>query len=217
MATPSSGARRSSPRSRRFWPRSSRARVRSSSPVKPASARRCSGRLASRRPGALRPRSDLPRRRGRGLALVRRALRSARRGARRGGALARADAAACARGCAPARRAGRGAAGSHAIGVAVLDVLRALAEHGPVLVALDDVQWLDSGFCRRAPDRPSPPARGADRGAGHPPDRHPRSRPPSSSSARSRMSGSSGSRSARSARARSQSAQGAAGTRADAA
>ncbi len=31
----------------------------------------------------------------------------------------------------------------HAIGLAVLDVLRALAEHGPVLVALDDVQWLD--------------------------------------------------------------------------
>ena len=31
----------------------------------------------------------------------------------------------------------------HAIGLAVLDVLRALAEHGPVLVALDDLQWLD--------------------------------------------------------------------------
>jgi ATP/maltotriose-dependent transcriptional regulator MalT len=30
------------------------------------------------------------------------------------------------------------------IGVALLDVLRALADHGPVLVALDDVQWLDS-------------------------------------------------------------------------
>jgi DNA-binding CsgD family transcriptional regulator len=32
---------------------------------------------------------------------------------------------------------------AHAIGLAVLDVLRALAEQGPVLVALDDVQWLD--------------------------------------------------------------------------
>jgi DNA-binding CsgD family transcriptional regulator len=32
----------------------------------------------------------------------------------------------------------------HAVGLAVLDVLRALAGRGPVLVALDDVQWLDS-------------------------------------------------------------------------
>ena len=31
----------------------------------------------------------------------------------------------------------------HAIGLALLDVLRALAERGPVVVALDDVQWLD--------------------------------------------------------------------------
>jgi ATP/maltotriose-dependent transcriptional regulator MalT len=31
----------------------------------------------------------------------------------------------------------------HAIGLAVLDVLRALSEQEPVLVALDDVQWLD--------------------------------------------------------------------------
>ena len=30
-----------------------------------------------------------------------------------------------------------------AIGMALLDVLRALAERGPVLLALDDVQWLD--------------------------------------------------------------------------
>jgi DNA-binding CsgD family transcriptional regulator len=32
---------------------------------------------------------------------------------------------------------------AHAIGLAVLDLLRALAERGPVLVALDDLQWLD--------------------------------------------------------------------------
>ena len=32
----------------------------------------------------------------------------------------------------------------HAIGLALLDVLRALAERGPVIVALDDLQWLDS-------------------------------------------------------------------------
>jgi DNA-binding NarL/FixJ family response regulator len=32
---------------------------------------------------------------------------------------------------------------AHAIGLAVLDVLRMLAERQPVLVALDDVQWLD--------------------------------------------------------------------------
>jgi DNA-binding CsgD family transcriptional regulator len=31
----------------------------------------------------------------------------------------------------------------HAIGLAVLDILRVLAEQGSVLVALDDVQWLD--------------------------------------------------------------------------
>ena len=31
----------------------------------------------------------------------------------------------------------------HAIGLAVLDVFRALSEQAPVLVALDDVQWLD--------------------------------------------------------------------------
>jgi DNA-binding CsgD family transcriptional regulator len=31
----------------------------------------------------------------------------------------------------------------HAIGLAVLDMLRALAERGPVLVAIDDVQWFD--------------------------------------------------------------------------
>jgi ATP/maltotriose-dependent transcriptional regulator MalT len=31
----------------------------------------------------------------------------------------------------------------HAVGLAVLDVLRALAERDPLLVALDDVQWLD--------------------------------------------------------------------------
>src|SRR5262249_21456963 len=31
----------------------------------------------------------------------------------------------------------------HAIGLAVLDLLRALSRQGPVLVALDDVQWLD--------------------------------------------------------------------------
>src|SRR5919109_2238226 len=35
-------------------------------------------------------------------------------------------------------------ADAHAIGPAVLDVLRLLLEHGPVLVALDDVQWLDA-------------------------------------------------------------------------
>ena len=32
---------------------------------------------------------------------------------------------------------------AHAVGLAVLDVLHALAARGPVLVALDDVQWLD--------------------------------------------------------------------------
>ena len=32
---------------------------------------------------------------------------------------------------------------AHVIGLALLDAVQALAEHGPVLVALDDVQWLD--------------------------------------------------------------------------
>jgi DNA-binding CsgD family transcriptional regulator len=33
---------------------------------------------------------------------------------------------------------------AHAVGLAVLDLLRLLAEHGPVVVALDDAQWLDA-------------------------------------------------------------------------
>ena len=33
---------------------------------------------------------------------------------------------------------------AHAIGLALLDVLRALSDAGPVLLALDDVQWLDA-------------------------------------------------------------------------
>src|SRR4029453_452579 len=32
----------------------------------------------------------------------------------------------------------------HAVGLAVLDTLRAMTAQGPVLVALDDLQWLDS-------------------------------------------------------------------------
>jgi len=39
---------------------------------------------------------------------------------------------------------GEGPSDAHAIGLAVLDVLRALAERGRLLVALDDVQWLDA-------------------------------------------------------------------------
>jgi len=35
--------------------------------------------------------------------------------------------------------------GSRVVGVAVLGVLRALARSGPLLLAVDDVQWLDSG------------------------------------------------------------------------
>ena len=31
----------------------------------------------------------------------------------------------------------------HAVGLAVLDVVRAVAERGPMVIALDDVQWLD--------------------------------------------------------------------------
>jgi DNA-binding CsgD family transcriptional regulator len=38
---------------------------------------------------------------------------------------------------------GEDAPDAHAIGLAVLDVLRVLAEAGPILVALDDAQWLD--------------------------------------------------------------------------
>jgi ATP/maltotriose-dependent transcriptional regulator MalT len=39
---------------------------------------------------------------------------------------------------------GETAPDAHVIGLAVLDVWQGLAENGPVLVALDDVQWLDS-------------------------------------------------------------------------
>ena len=41
-----------------------------------------------------------------------------------------------------------------AIGLALLDVLRTLAEKGPVLIALDDLQWIDpssAGPCCRLP------------------------------------------------------------------
>jgi len=38
---------------------------------------------------------------------------------------------------------GTEASDAHAVGLAVLDVLRALADRGPVLLALDDAQWLD--------------------------------------------------------------------------
>ncbi|PWU25456.1 MAG: LuxR family transcriptional regulator, partial [Candidatus Rokuibacteriota bacterium] len=39
---------------------------------------------------------------------------------------------------------GETAPDAHVIGLALLDVLQALAEPGPVLVALDDIQWLDA-------------------------------------------------------------------------
>ncbi len=38
---------------------------------------------------------------------------------------------------------GESAPDAHAIGLAVLDVLRALATQGPILLAVDDLQWLD--------------------------------------------------------------------------
>ena len=104
---------------------------------------------------------DLPRSRGGGLALLRRALgapgamcstRSRPRCCRRDGGRSRS------RSCSPSparRRRIR-----TPIGLAVLDVLRALAERGPVFVALDDVQWLDPPPPGR-PDRAAPPARRA--------------------------------------------------------
>ena len=52
---------------------------------------------------------------------------------------------------------GETAPDSGAIGLAVLDILRALTDRGPVLVALDDIQWLDLRPRPRAPDRPSSP------------------------------------------------------------
>ena len=128
---------------------------------------------------ALRPRSDVPRRRGRGVALLRRALRAARprpRGGRRRRSLP------------PRRRAlevalllaepGDEAPDPHAIGLAVLDVLRALAERGPVLVALDDAPVARPGLGRRAADRASAPARRARRPAGDRRGRRRRSRAP---------------------------------------
>ncbi len=47
----------------------------------------------------------------------------------------------------------------HAIGLAVLDALRQLAYGGPVVIALDDVQWLDAASARRPRNR-SPSASG---------------------------------------------------------
>ena len=81
--------------------------------------------------------------------------------------------------------------------------LQALADHGgPVLVAVDDAQWLDPASASVHADRVSASSRGADRPAG---DRQAGARgrrAASSSTASSRTSGWSGSRSARSRSAR---------------
>ncbi len=68
---------------------------------------------------------------------------------------------------------------SHAIGLAVLDLLHALAERGPVLVALDDLQWLDPASAgviqiamrRLREDRVGTPGDGANRPGGRSPFR----------------------------------------------
>ena len=54
-----------------------------------------------------------------------------------------------------------------AIGLAFLDVLRLLAERGPVLVALDDLQWLDSSSALVIPLALAAAARGARRPSDH--------------------------------------------------
>ena len=68
---------------------------------------------------------------------------------------------------------GETAPDAHAIGLAVLDVLRALADRGPCLVALDDIQWLDPASAgalqialRRLRDGAARAARDAQAGAG---------------------------------------------------
>ena len=119
--------------------------MRSSSPASRGSARRCSGRRGSiTRSGRLvsfscteasrpRPRSPSPR------FPIWSPLSSTRWQLR----WRRCDAARSrSRFCWPSREWRR--PNHRAIGLALLDVLRALAERGPVLVALDDLQWIDS-------------------------------------------------------------------------
>jgi predicted ATPase len=45
-----------------------------------------------------------------------------------------------------------------AIGLALLDVLRVLAERAPLVVALDDLQWLDPSSAAVPPDRTAAPS-----------------------------------------------------------
>jgi AAA ATPase domain len=54
-----------------------------------------------------------------------------------------------------------------AIGLALLDVLRILGERAPLVVALDDLQWLDPVLGRGAPDSAAAPSPGAGPGPGH--------------------------------------------------
>ena len=163
----SSGGRRSSARSRRSFTRSIMVRRRSSSRARPD---RQDDPLGDGRRGGRersRPCSDLPRSRGRsslsfaGLSeLLAPVLEEA-------APSLVAPATAGAGGRAAARRARRRSPpDAHAIGLAVLDVLRVLAERGPVVVALDDVQWLDSASAGVAPDRAPAPARRARRTPG---------------------------------------------------
>ena len=70
------------------------------------------------------------------------------------------------------------------IGAATLSLLAALAEERPVLVAVDDAQWLDESSLRRDPVRRAPPVRGHGRDR----DRH--AAPTAATSPRSRSKGS---------------------------
>ena len=176
------------------------ARVHSCSRARRGSARPSSGRQESKRPGAFRPGSRLPWRRGRGVALVRRAVRAAgaacskrwrRRLRRRDGARSRW------RSCSSSRATSARIRTRSDWPCSTCCAL--VAERGPVLVALDDAQWLDPASAgvlqialRRLRDEPIAPPR-------HPADGPGARRARSSSSARSRKGGSSGSRSARSA------------------
>ena len=118
------------------------------------------GDRCRRSAGARAARARRSAERCRGAVLVRRADRPPRRGRLSGAARPAGAAAARAarlRSCAPSRRASPPSRTTIAVGL--LNALRALAADGPLLVAVDDVQWLDPSVRRRAHLRRAPTRR----------------------------------------------------------
>ena len=126
------------PRRLRGWPERARDRGRGRVP-----ARRRSGSPAWRRRASAATACSRPARGGGGGAAVRRSRRPGREHARRGARRAAGAASRALRVALLLASPGDAPPDERAVAVAVLGVLRELAGAGPVLVAVDDVQWLD--------------------------------------------------------------------------